>query len=261
MNFDPLGDDIMLESTISSLYGIPITTTLDTLKSYSKGGFLKPRKPNEKSECHIGTLLIDIPSSFQGGQSILRRGHEEMGLDWSTSKPILGEMGKLQWVFFSLDVEHEVRPVTDGHRLSLSYDVYRVQSKNFPLYIIPKNVVVNPKSLPTYSAFAACLNNADFLPYGGRLAFGLDHEYPVTSTDWMDRFHNYLRGSDAALAHAFEGLEIEFKLMAVHKMCWGSQRKIGDEGEDQGNAKPVFIDLRGSMSHEECLLTGTSHRL
>jgi hypothetical protein len=74
--------------------------------------------------------------------------------------------------FFS-DVEHDVQPVTSGHRVTLTYNLYfegeRVSTKHlvsgFPSF--PQELEENEKVLR--SRFESLLKNPEFLPDGGTL--------------------------------------------------------------------------------------------
>jgi hypothetical protein len=80
--------------------------------------------------------------------------------------------------FFS-DIEHEVAPVTSGHRITLTYNLY-FDGGGDP---VSENDVVSehliPPQLPNQEgfseAFKTLLGNPEFMAEGGTLAFGLRH--------------------------------------------------------------------------------------
>jgi len=72
---------------------------------------------------------------------------------------------------------------------------------------------------PIFRSLLDAFHNKAFLPNGGRLAFGLDHEYglggwqsPVKKFDWC------LKGRDAAMFAAVKALGLPYELKAVYKM-------------------------------------------
>ena len=72
---------------------------------------------------------------------------------------------------------------------------------------------------PIFGSLIDAFHNKSFLPNGGRLAFGLDHEYsfsghrrPVKRFDWC------LKGRDAAMFAAVKALGLPHELKAVYKL-------------------------------------------
>jgi len=75
--------------------------------------------------------------------------------DWS------GDCQQIQWAAFYSDCEHEVLPVTSGHRITITYN----------LYLILENPTVSSdhcdfRSLPLYNMVLECLQSEDFMPDG-----------------------------------------------------------------------------------------------
>ena len=75
-----------------------------------------------------------LPGPFTGGQLVLRHvDHNRPGprltrtFDWSVGQ---GKgQDQLQWVVFNTDTEHEVLPVTEGHRITLTYNLRAVEAQ------------------------------------------------------------------------------------------------------------------------------------
>jgi hypothetical protein len=77
---------------------------------------------------HFGTLLIFLPAQHTGGE--LRISHEGLSETFSfgsvsaceadVSRTVVG----CDWVAFYTDCRHEVRPVIDGHRVSMAYTLH-----------------------------------------------------------------------------------------------------------------------------------------
>jgi hypothetical protein len=111
---------------------IPQRFTLlpSTLNVYSApGGFFKPHmdSPSADSERMLGTLVMCLSSPFAGGELLVHPPKSTVaGLaeepptlhDWA---PASGKGGQVQWAAFFGDCLHEVRPVTAGHRVTLTY--------------------------------------------------------------------------------------------------------------------------------------------
>src|SRR5258708_33188816 len=81
------------------------------------------------TENHLGTLVVALPSDFEGGKFILRKSGGEMTFDWSTSGR-KDHPCDLHWVFFYADIEHEVLPVKTGYRLTVSCHIFGVRKSS-----------------------------------------------------------------------------------------------------------------------------------
>ena len=94
--------------------GTRIIAHLDKLNVYSEGDFFKGHVDTPRSEEMFGTLLINLPVEHEGGQLVIKeplRGseREEFTTEW-------GKASGFEWIAFFSDCEHEVLPVTRGHR-------------------------------------------------------------------------------------------------------------------------------------------------
>ena len=72
----------------------------------------------------FGSIVVFLPSEFKGGELIFRHDGQQYTVDYATEKASsTAEEGKtiIPWTAFFSDVEHEVLPVTEGYRVSLTY--------------------------------------------------------------------------------------------------------------------------------------------
>jgi len=83
---------------------------------YEEGSFFKRHKDSEKETGMVGTLVICLPSQHQGGDVCLSFGSKT--LTFTTAPTSAFDLTALAW--FS-DVTHEVKPLTKGYRLALTY--------------------------------------------------------------------------------------------------------------------------------------------
>lgn len=98
----------------------PVSAELYKLLVYDAGGFFVEHRDTEKAEGMFGTLVIVLPSTYDGGELALRHAGHEVTLDLRTTDP--SEAG---FAAFYADCRHEVRPVTSGCRLTLIYNLLR----------------------------------------------------------------------------------------------------------------------------------------
>ncbi|HLH54845.1 MAG TPA: 2OG-Fe(II) oxygenase [Verrucomicrobiae bacterium] len=85
---------------------------------YDKGGFFRAHRDTEKEAGMFGTLVIVLPSFHRGGELVVRHAGREVELDLSSA-----EVSELTFAAFYADCEHEVRPILEGNRVCLVYNL------------------------------------------------------------------------------------------------------------------------------------------
>jgi predicted 2-oxoglutarate/Fe(II)-dependent dioxygenase YbiX len=98
----------------------PISAELHKLLLYETGGFFVGHRDTEKAPGMFATLVVVLPSGFAGGELVVRNKGREARVDLHRDDP--AEVG---FAAFYADCVHEVLPVTDGHRLTLVYNLLR----------------------------------------------------------------------------------------------------------------------------------------
>jgi hypothetical protein len=196
-----------------NVYGARLLSIFIQLRSIlccpGKGSFFKPHVDTPRSEKMFGSLVIVFPTPHEGGALIFRhRNHE--GIFDSGRALSAKENPSIGCVAFFSDIEHEVTPVISGHRITLTYNLYfddggPVSAKD----TVSKHLTPSP--LPNEGtfreAFNALLENPEFLPDGGTLAFGLRHVYPINRD--LKHVYNVLKGSDAVVYQSVRALGYE----------------------------------------------------
>jgi hypothetical protein len=89
----------------------------DKLNVYTTGGHFKTHKDSLTNDKMIGTLVICLPSYFEGGEFVLEN-NETVTLNWSEKSK-----DHVQWVAFFSDIDHKVCEVTKGERVTISYSI------------------------------------------------------------------------------------------------------------------------------------------
>ena len=138
-----------------------------------------------------------LPSKFTGGALVTRHQGRQVTFDWSSSTAT-------QWAAFYSDVEHEVLPVTSGHRITLTYNLYHTSRAMTPA------ITTNP----LYCELKAALQNPHFMRQGGILGFFCQHKYTGISTD-LDKFSPFLKGEDALIYEVAYSLKLSISLKPV----------------------------------------------
>ncbi len=203
-----------------------VTAELYKLLIYDKGGFFAVHRDTEKTAGMFGTLIVVLPCEHTGGELIVRHAGREVILDLSGA-----ETSELRVAAFYADCEHEVRPVTGGHRVCLVYNLLQPRTGKGS----------RPLAAPAYHGeieqAAATLREA-FAGKGApaKLAWLFKHEYSPAGLSFAG-----LKGEDATLAkvlrRAAEAADCAVHLGIVHI-------------EETGPAEPDYSDYRGGWYDE-----------
>ncbi len=202
-----------------------VDARLHRLLIYEPGGFFVSHRDTEKADGMIATLSVSLPTAGAGGELVVRHRDRERTLDMTT-----GEPSELTFAAFYADCTHEVRPVTEGHRLSLVFN----------LCLRPGDDE-SPREAPDYTAQVDQLAErlTEWRARGGtdKLVWLLDHEYSEAGLSF-----DGLKNTDAAVARvltrAAERVECEVHAAVVHIEQYGGADYTGRgwdgwDGEDQ----------------------------
>ncbi|KAL3480567.1 hypothetical protein BJX99DRAFT_18616 [Aspergillus californicus] len=85
---------------------------------YEEGAFFLPHQDSEKADGMFGTLVISLPSKHEGGDVIASHRNESRTYVSSTDSEY-----NFSYAAWYSDVRHEIRPVTSGYRLVLTYNL------------------------------------------------------------------------------------------------------------------------------------------
>lgn len=196
--------------------GMDISAEFYKLLIYEEGGFFLPHRDTEKTDGMFGTLTIVVPSIHCGGELVIRHAGREVTLDLTNA-----ETSELTFAAFYADCEHAIKPITQGSRVCLTYNLLqrRTGKKNKPV------------TAPLYDSEAdraGTILKQTFKKSDApaKLAWLLEHRYSPAGLSFSG-----LKGGDAALAkvvrHAARRAECALHLGIVHI-------------EESGAAEPCF---------------------
>jgi len=100
-----------------------IEAELYKLLIYDTGSFFIRHRDTEKAPGMFATLVIALPSEYEGGALRIRHRNEEVCVNLAVSDP-----GELAYAAFYADCQHEVLPVTAGCRLTLIYNLIQTSA-------------------------------------------------------------------------------------------------------------------------------------
>jgi hypothetical protein len=186
----------------------------------------------------FGTLVVGLPSGHRGGELVIRHAGREVMLDMSRA-----ETSELSFAAFYADCEHEVRPIAQGHRVCLVYNLVQQSGAK------DKGQSVEAPDYETQIETAAKLLEQNLSAEGApaKLAWLLDHHYSPEGLAFAA-----LKLADAArvkvLAKAAERAGCAAHLGIVHieesgaaepqyeyrPRKWGRYRTEDEEEEEEG---------------------------
>ncbi|KAF8996740.1 hypothetical protein BDQ17DRAFT_1198191, partial [Cyathus striatus] len=194
-----------------------ITAELHKLNVYGKDAFFKEHKDTPQSTDMFASLVIAFPTPHcEGGELVLT--HNDKSWTWDSAS-ILKDVpkGSFAFIAFYSDVNHEVKPITAGDRLTLAYNLYLESNEPTERGDGDSNkedISVDEKEFE--NALKAALDDPKFMESGGTLGFGLNFQYPINSGG-LGSISKNLKGSDAMIKHVCERLGLDVHLRAVHQ--------------------------------------------
>ena len=142
-----------------------LTAHLYKLLIYEKGSFFLAHRDGEKLDGMVATLVIALPSLHSGGELLVT--HE--GRRHEITFPGAAAGHELSYAAFYADCEHEVRPVKNGYRLCLVYNLTLSRSRG-------KKAIGAPRTGAAVTAIGELLRNWPREDIQ-KIAVALDHHY------------------------------------------------------------------------------------
>lgn len=161
----------------------------------------------------FGSLVLAFPTPHEGGELVLRpAGGTEYTFD-SGSALVPGKPRVGYAAFFS-DVEHEVLPVTEGHRITLTYNLYYGEERKM---LTPESV--STRMTQCKGLLTELLQSKKVLPKGGLLCFGMKHAYPVSvgEEEEFSQAHQVLKGADRLLYVTLNQLRLRTDVQLLYR--------------------------------------------
>lgn len=203
--------------------------SLHNLLIYERGQFFSPHQDSEKLKGMIASLVVILPSEHSGGSLVLD--HQGVKKIFET-KP--ENLEQLTYIAFYADCHHEVKPVSDGYRIALTYNLVFQESKNKK----SDNTIKEPSIQPLIASITDYFSskNDDSIPSWRKnepkkLVYLLDHEYTQKSLNWKQ-----LKNDDRLRAEALKkvanklNLEIYMALADIQE-TWDAENSYDDDEE------------------------------
>jgi 2-oxoglutarate-Fe(II)-dependent oxygenase superfamily protein len=224
----------ILQQVITGLgcEGLPASAELYKLLVYDTGGFFLAHRDTEKAGGMFGTLVVVLPSAHRGGELIIRHAGREVVVDMTCT-----EVSEVSFAAFYADCEHEVRPITEGNRVCLVFNLIQQRGVN------DKSELLQAPDYEKHVAAAAEMleRNLTAPRAPAKIAWSLDYQYTPDGLSFAG-----LKSADRArvkvLTQAAERADCAAHLGIVHI-------------EESGAAKPTYHDYyprrRGPYDNDE----------
>lgn len=108
--------DVVDELQTFAPFGKKLVPKLYKMHIYEQGGHFQKHADTLHGPNHYATLLIPVPTEYEGGKLVLEANGRENIID----------LKETDYVAFLTDLKHQVLPVKTGHRVVLQYDLYLV---------------------------------------------------------------------------------------------------------------------------------------
>ncbi|KAJ7907627.1 hypothetical protein B0H13DRAFT_2251640 [Mycena leptocephala] len=189
------------------------------LNVYGPGGHFKGHKDTPRGEDMIGSLVGGALTLSHDDKNWIFDSAGELAMRPATVGPAIA------YVEFYSDVTHAVEPVLEGHRVTLTYNLFLVDRPLAARLPAAGHRILQGPAQLLEDTLLALLADSAFLPTGGLLAFGLTHQYPMPSLPRPNKPRptalalgpvlRLLKGSDARLRTAAQrvGLATHVKIL------------------------------------------------
>ncbi|KAL2815226.1 hypothetical protein BDW59DRAFT_16821 [Aspergillus cavernicola] len=186
-----------------------IKAELYKLNVYSgPSGLFRKHVDTPRAPSQIGSLVVCLPSEFTGGRLTVEHQGQKVEFDWGENSSTM-----IQWAAFYSDCEHEIETITQGDRITLTYNLYVTEPVGG---VIPSPTsIVDPKTLPMYGWVKDLLGQDDFMKEGGVLGIFCSHAYAHSSKIAEFQLPRALKGADLVLYAVFKSLGIDIEVLPV----------------------------------------------
>ncbi|XZE33938.1 2OG-Fe(II) oxygenase [Pirellulaceae bacterium SH501] len=86
---------------------------------YTKGGFFLPHRDSEKTKGMVASLVVVLPNKFNGGELVVQHDGLRVRCDFDEAR----SQTNAEFVAFFADCKHEVKKVTSGVRVCLTFNL------------------------------------------------------------------------------------------------------------------------------------------
>ena len=182
----------------------------------------------------IATLSLSLPVAGDGGELLVRHNGREIVVDMNVVEP-----SELAFAAFYADCAHEIRPVVEGHRLSLVFNLcLRPGDRS-----TPREAPDYTSQIDRIAKHLVAWQDDDFA--AEKLVWLLDHQYSEAGLS-IDGLKNADAARAQVLATAAERAECELHAAILHIEEHGSATYLGQYvdgwGWNEGRVEDMEMD-------------------
>ncbi|KAJ7276304.1 hypothetical protein B0H12DRAFT_13854 [Mycena haematopus] len=223
-----VGQEVCLKLGLAASQASTVRCEPYKLLLYETGSHFLPHQDTEKAKGMFATIVVVLPSSFQGGAAHLSHGDLSTVIDSSSHS--LSNISVLAWY---TDVMHEIKPISGGYRLAIAFNLIQTtnsrpklpETSDFLTKL--RNVLLSWKHQPVSNAPA-------------KLIYLLQHKYSLAGLRG-----NCLKGADAYKVALLQSLAKQLKFdvglanVECHLVGYGDQEGYygSEDDEDVGMAE------------------------
>ncbi|XP_038068086.1 uncharacterized protein LOC119737665 isoform X2 [Patiria miniata] len=225
-----------------------VTLQCYKLNVYGIGGFFSAHVDTPVDAARmIGTVVVCLPCPHTGGELIVKhKGVKEEFLFANLS----ADQGKIQWAAFYSDCVHEILPVKSGHRITVTYNIFRKKPswsdsgfgscKNHSFFSGPKIAADQNATLDNIVSDVLKIAQKKNLE---QLGIFLRHKYTMSALA-----KGNLKGLDQVLSDglASRGLTCHHLTVLVHEKD-EMPDELGETYLDEDDRRKVFAFSREDM--------------
>lgn len=216
----------------------PLRAELYALNVYSgPTGRFRPHVDTPRGPTQFGSLVVCLPCCHEGGTLRVKHRGQIIDFDWANAS-----LRSIHWAAFYGDCEHEVLEVKNGHRVTLTYNLYYSSVSSFDHRVYLTN------QLPLYSIVHDMLEEPSFLRKGGTLGFFCHHQYAHTHGSARKSLPHAFKGVDLAIYSVFQSLRLNVGVYPIIKnksenMGGMSMENLKSDtyDEDEGDHVELFL--------------------
>ncbi|KAK0648706.1 hypothetical protein B0T16DRAFT_408639 [Cercophora newfieldiana] len=213
-----------------------VKAELYKLNVYSgPSGKFKSHVDTPRSPSQFGSLVVCLPLEHTGGALQVRHQGRTVTFDWSGS-----DQQAIRWAAFYSDCEHEVLEVSEGHRVTLTYNLYCVRGNGQLGGSCP---TLDPKQLPMYETIREIVFDKSW-GENGYIGYHCSHTYPHTTQTTLTFLPpDNLKGADMLMYEIFRscGLKVLFRPSIEDPQYSAREdRELLEPWEMRENASPAL---------------------
>ncbi len=218
--------------------GCRMRAALHNMLVYGPGQFFLAHQDSEKTDDMIGTLVVILPSDFTGGAIVVEHHDERVSFR--------GSGGQLAFIAFYADCHHQVRPIKDGYRVVLTYNLMvDGDTSTAALAAAPNQIDALARCIEQFfeTPRPARWGNGPRREPPDRLVYLLDHQYTRKGLAW-----SRLKNADAARVSALREVarrldcEMFLALADVHESWSCEDEGLGHGGYGRGGWRWGYDD-------------------